>query len=47
MRMRDELWGKAREWFEQKDCKIPDDATLIHELATPRFAFTSTGKIKI
>ena len=47
MRMRDELWGKAREFFEQKDCKIPDDATLIHELATPRFAFTSTGKIKI
>ena len=47
MRLRDELWGKAREWFEQKDVVIPDDAQLVHELAAPRFAFTSTGKIKI
>ena len=48
MRLRDELWGRAREWFEAKECVIPkDDAQLVHELAAPRFAFTSTGKIKI
>lgn len=48
MRLRDELWGKAREWFEAKECVIPkDDAQLVHELAAPRFAFTSSGKIKI
>ena len=47
MRLRDELWGKAREWFEAKECVIPEDAALIHELAAPRFAFTSSGKIKI
>lgn len=47
MRQRDELWGRAKEWFEQKECKIPDDQALIHELGLPRFSFTSTGKIKI
>lgn len=48
MRLRDELWGKAREWFETRESKIPGgDAQLVHELAAPRFAFTSTGKIKI
>jgi hypothetical protein len=47
MRLRDELWGKAREWFEARECVIPNDDQLIHELAAPRFAFTSTGKIKI
>jgi len=47
MRQRDELWGRAREWFEAKECKLPDDPSLVHELATPRFTFTSSGKIKI
>jgi hypothetical protein len=47
MRLRDELWGKVREWFESRECVIPADAQLVHELAAPRFAFTSTGKIKI
>ncbi len=47
MRLRDELWGRAREWFESRECVIVDDAQLIHELAAPRFAFTSSGKIKI
>jgi hypothetical protein len=47
MRLRDELWGRARDWFEEKSCKLPDDSTLVAELAAPRFNFTSTGKIKI
>tara|TARA_R100000808_G_scaffold19871_1_gene43073 strand:+ start:384 stop:1790 length:1407 start_codon:yes stop_codon:yes gene_type:complete len=47
MRLRDELWYRCREWFEAKDCHIPDDQTLVAELAAPRFAFTSSGKIKI
>jgi len=47
MRLRDELWGRAREWFEERNCKLPDDPGLVQELAAPRFAFTSTGKIKI
>ena len=47
VRLRDELWSRAREWFESKEVHIPDDAQLIAELAAPRFAFTSSGKIKI
>jgi hypothetical protein len=47
MRLRDELWGKTREWFESRECVVIDDPVLISELAAPRFAFTSSGKIKI
>ena len=47
VRLRDELWSRAREWFETKEVHIPDDEQFIAELAAPRFAFTSSGKIKI
>ena len=47
VRLRDELWHRAREWFESKEVHIPDDEQLIQELAAPRFTFTSSGKIKI
>ena len=26
-RLRDELWWRAREWFEQMNCALPDDET--------------------
>ena len=47
LRLRDELWGKAREWFETRECVIPDDSNMVAELTSPRFAFTSTGKIRV
>jgi hypothetical protein len=47
LRLRDELWWKAREWFEARDCRMPPDDGLIAELSLPRYAFTSAGKIKI
>ena len=47
MRLRDELWGKTREFFEAKEGVLPDDSQLVFELAAPRFSFTSSGKIKI
>ena len=46
MRMRDELWWEAREWFRKMDCKIPDDGQLIAELTLPTYTYTSGGKIK-
>jgi len=46
-RLRDELWWKAREFFESRDCKIPDDATLIKELTAVKYAYLSSGKLKI
>ena len=46
-RLRDELWWRAREWFEQMNCALPDDETLMGELATVRYGIKSDGKIKV
>lgn len=47
MRLRDELWWSAREWFKRLDVKIPDDPKLIGEITMPTYAFTSGGKVKV
>lgn len=47
MRLRDELWWNAREWFRALDCKIPDDGHLVAELTLPTYNFTSAGKLKV
>jgi hypothetical protein len=47
MRLRDELWWKARDWFETRACKIPNDGALIGELVGPKYKLESSGKIKI
>lgn len=46
-KLRDELWFKAREWLEERDCKLLDDDDLIGELTAPKYAFTSNGKLKV
>ena len=35
MRLRDELWFKGREWFQDKSCSMPKDDALIAELTGP------------
>lgn len=45
--LRAELWHKAKAWLEKRDCKIPNDEDLIAELATVRYSFNSSGKIKV
>jgi hypothetical protein len=47
MRLRDELWFKGREWFQNKLCSIPQDDALIAELTSPTYTFTSTGKMVV
>jgi len=47
MRLRDELWFKAREWLEELDCKLPDDGALIGELCAPTYTFSSNGKLLV
>lgn len=47
LRLRDELWFKARKWLEQKNCRLVEDETLLAELSLPRYAYTSTGKLKV
>ena len=46
-RLRDELWWKTREWFEERNTHIPDQDELIAELAMPRYNYTSAGKLKV
>ena len=43
--LRDELWFRGREWFEEKTCYIPKDKDLLWELTTP--LFTLKKKIKV
>lgn len=40
---RDELWFRAREWFEQLDCCIPDDQDFIAELTSVEYDIDSSG----
>ena len=48
MRMRDELWFKAREWLESRTCILFKDDALISELIVPGYGFPgSSGKIKV
>lgn len=47
MRLRDELWFRARKWLEKKDCKLYADETLIAELSLPKYKYTSTGKLQV
>jgi hypothetical protein len=47
LRLRDELWFRCREFLEQRDCCMPEDDQLKHELTAPRFKFQSNGKLKV
>jgi len=47
LRLRDELWWRAREWFETGTAVLPDDQALIGELSLPRYSFNSDGRIKV
>lgn len=47
MRLRDELWWQKREWYEAKDCSIPDDEAFIQEESAPTYDRTSAGKLKV
>lgn len=46
-RMRDELWFRAREWFQARDCKIANDQTLIGEMSTPKYKILPNGRYKV
>jgi phage terminase large subunit len=47
MRLRDEIWWKAREWFEAKDCSMPNDPSLISELVVPTYDAHSSGRVVV
>ncbi len=45
--LRAELWFKAREWLEAKDCNLCGDEETGAELVMPRFKYHSNGKILV
>jgi phage terminase large subunit len=47
MRLRDELWFKARDWLAAQDCKMPKDDALIAELVAPKYTISSSGKVQV
>lgn len=47
MRLRDELWFEAREWFESRNCRMVDDESLIGELCSVKYQIASNGKIRV
>jgi hypothetical protein len=47
MNLKAELWWRAREWFEARDCHIGGDEKLIAQLCTVRYQYQSSGKIKV
>lgn len=47
MRLRDELWYRGREWFEDRRAKMPADDALTLELTATRYTLTAGGKIQV
>jgi len=47
VRMRDELWARARMALVEHGLSLPMDEELASELSTPRGDYTSAGKLKI
>ena len=45
--LRAELWFRMKEFLEARDCKIPKDDSLFSELVSPRYFFSSTGKLQV
>ena len=46
LRLRDEMWERAREWFYARDVKIPNDPLFIGEITRVKWGITSNGKMK-
>ena len=45
--LRAELWFLARQWLAGRDCRLPEDDNLRAGLVTPKYKFTSSGKIQV
>ena len=47
LNLRAELWFKVKAWLEARDCSLPRDDNLLAELVSPKYKFTSSGKLQI
>lgn len=46
-RLRDELYGRMRDWFETRAVVIPNHNRLINEITSIRYRFTSDGRMRV
>jgi hypothetical protein len=46
-RLRDQLWWRCRQWFEDRMCIMPEDDDLIAELVDVKYTIRSNSKIEI
>lgn len=46
LRLRDEMWERARAWFYERDCRIVNDEPFIGEISLVKWRPTSNGKMK-
>lgn len=47
VRLRDQLWWRARQWFEERSCLMAEDPPLISELVDVKYTIRSNGKIEV
>lgn len=47
VRMRDELWVRAREWLESRRVRLPKDERLRTDLCAPRVSYLSDGRMQV
>jgi hypothetical protein len=47
LRVRDEMWERARAWFFAKDCRIAKDESFVGEISLIKWYPTSNGKMKV
>jgi len=47
VRLKDQLWFEAREWFHRRECSIPDQPELVEELTVPALKYQSNGKSRV
>ena len=46
-RLRDELWVRCREWLNNRNVRLPRHDRLRDDLASPRYAFLSDGRLQV
>ena len=44
--LRTELIFRVRGWLEQRSCRLPKNSTLVSELTSIRYSYSSSGKVK-
>jgi phage terminase large subunit len=46
-RLRDELWLSVKDWLSTRAVRLPDDSALRAELVSPRYTFSSNGRLVV